>query len=100
MANKNSRRFIVLLLLLFPIVANAQKFGFQKVLKEAPNAPTVFCVPNSLQHTELLENEDIHVKFQTENWLFITTTPEWIASHKRDGSLDNFYFEFAPPALL
>lgn len=100
MANKNPGRILVLLLLLFPIVTNAQKLGFEKVLKEAPNAPTVFCVPNSLHHVQLLENEDIHVKFQTENWLFITTTPEWINAHKRDGSLDNFYFEFAPPALL
>ena len=100
MVNSKIGHLFVLLLLLLPSVTNAQKFGFDKVLREAPDAPTVFCVPNSLQHKELLYKEGIHVKFQTENWLFITTTPTWIDSHKKDGSLDNFYFEFAPPATL
>lgn len=100
MVNKFSGRVIVLLLLLFPIVTNAQKLGFQKVLKEAPNAPTVFCISNTLEHEKLLDREGIYVKFQTENWLFITTTPQWIVDHKRDGSLNNFYFEFAPPVAL
>ena len=100
MVNKFSGRIIVLLLLLFPIVTNAQKLGFQKVLKEAPNAPTVFCISNTLEHEKLLDREGIYVKFQTENWLFITTTPQWIVDHKRDGSLNNFYFEFAPPVAL
>ncbi len=100
MVNFNMGRLFVLLLLLLPSLTNAQKFGFDKVLKEAPDAPTVFCVPNSSQHEELLKNEGIHVKFQTENWLFITTTPSWIDTHKKDGSLENFYFEFAPPVAL
>ncbi|XOV68323.1 MAG: S8 family serine peptidase [Fluviicola sp.] len=100
MVNSKIGQFCVLLLLLFPTVTNAQKFGFDKVLKEAPDAPTVFCVPNSLQHEELLKNESIHVKFETDNWLFITTTPQWIYDHKQDGSLENFYFEFAPPTAL
>lgn len=100
MANMNPGRLIVLLLLLFPIVSNAQKFGFDKVLKEAPESPTVFCVPNSLEHLQLLEDENVQVKFQSENWLFITTTPQWIDEHKKEGSLKSFYFEFAPPALL
>ncbi|GAB5418712.1 MAG: hypothetical protein Crog4KO_04690 [Crocinitomicaceae bacterium] len=100
MVNKNIGRYIVLLLLLFPIVSNAQKLGFEKVLKEAPESPTVFCIPNSSEHFELLEKEGIHLKFQTDNWLFITTTPQWIDEHKRDGSLQNFYFEFAPPVAL
>lgn len=100
MANLKNGRLFVLLLLLLPTVSNAQKFGFDKVLKEAPDAPTVFCVPNSLQHEQLLEKESVHVKFETDNWLFITTTPQWIYDHKQDGTLDNFYFEFAPPSLL
>lgn len=100
MVNLKNGRLFVLLLLLLPTIANAQKFGFDKVLKEAPDAPTVFCVPNSLQHEQLLEKESVHVKFQTENWLFITTTPQWIYDHKQDGTLENFYFEFAPPAAL
>lgn len=100
MVNLISGRFIVLLLLLFPTVSIAQKFGFQKVLNEAPEAPTVFCVPNTEKHFRLLQDEDIHVKFETSNWLFITTTPMWIDQRQKEGALDNFYFEFAPPSLL
>jgi len=100
MANSFFRRTIVFLLLLLPTLTVAQKFGFQKVLNETPNAPTVFCVPNSDKHTQLLLDEGVHIKFQTDNWLFITTTPAWINAHEKDGSLDKFYFEFAPPSLL
>ena len=100
MANSNIGRLFVVILLLLPSISNAQKFGFDKVLREAPEAPTVFCVPNSEKHEQLLNQEAIHVKFQTKNWLFITTTPQWIHTHMEDGSLENFYFEFAPPAAL
>lgn len=100
MVNIKIGRLFVLLLLLLPTITNAQKFGFDKVLREAPEAPTVFCIPNTEKHEQLLEKEGIHVKFQSKNWLFITTTPNWIDTHKKEGSLDNFYFEFAPPAAL
>jgi subtilisin family serine protease len=100
MAKSIFRLLIVLLVLSVPHISNAQKFGFQKVLKDAPNEPTVFCIANSESNRALLKKEGLHVKFQTKNWLFITSTPQWIETKMQDGVLDNFYFEFAPPALL
>lgn len=100
MANTNFGRIFFLLLLILPVLSTAQDFGFRKVLAEHPEAPTVFCIPNTEDHFQLLEKENVLVKFSTENWIFITTTPTWIDAHKKDGSLKKFYFEIAPPSLL
>lgn len=100
MALTSTRHAIVLVLLLLPTCLFAQKFGFDSVLKNAPDEPTVFCIPNNDNNVNLTEKESIHIKFQSDNWLFITTTPRWISEHKADGSLDDFYFEYAPPTLL
>lgn len=89
-----------LLLVFISCSTFAQKFGFDTVLKEFPDQPTVFCVPNNEQNIDLLQNNDIHVKFSNDQWLFITTTPKWINEHTLNGELTDFYFEYAPPALL
>ncbi len=100
MAKNLKLRFFAVLLLLLPTTLFAQKFGFQKVLNEAPEQPTVFCIPNNDKNLALLNLEEIHIKFQTNNWLFITTTPLWINESKKSGALDDFYFEYAPPVAL
>lgn len=100
MATYTSRRIFALLLLFFPMTLVAQKFGFEQVLKNSPDEPTVFCVPNNENNVSLTIREDIGIKFTTENWLFITASPRWVSNHKKDGSLDDFYFEYAPPSLL
>lgn len=90
-------------LFLFVLISNlllAQKFGFNDVLKNKPNEPTVFCVPNNEFNLIALKNESIHVKFKSENWLFITSTPSWINQAMIDKRITDFYFEFAPPAIL
>jgi subtilisin family serine protease len=100
MASSLLRTFTVVLFALFAQQSIAQKFGFEQVLKESPETPTVFCVPNHSGNISLLNKEGITIKFSTSNWLFITATPQWISEHKNNGSLDNFYFEFAPPQAL
>lgn len=80
--------------------AIAQKFGFSQVLRDAPDRPTTFCVPANEQNIKLLANEGVVIKYAAENWMFITATPLWIDDHMRQGQLTDFYFEFAPPALL
>lgn len=79
---------------------SSQKLGFAEVLAENPDTPTTFCVPNNIQNTDLLHKENIAIKYAGGDWLFITTTPQWINEHKSNGSLTDFYFEFAPPALM
>ncbi len=100
MAIKNNFYLFAFLLLLMPSGLLAQKFGFESALSKAPDAPTVFCIPNHSENVALTEKEGIHIKFETSRWLFITTTPQWISDHTKDGSLDDFYFEYAPPAAL
>lgn len=82
------------------INASAQKLGFAAFLEKAPNEPTTFCVPNNAQNKALLDNEKITIKYGSGDWLFITATPQWINAHASDGSLTDYYFEFAPPALM
>lgn len=89
-------------ILFFSINANAQhhKFGFQSFLEKAPNEITTFCVPNDEATKNLLNKEHITIKYQTANWLFISTTASWIDAKTKSLELKNYYFEFAPPVAL
>ena len=98
------RRLLPLTLTLYIAIisffSHAQKLGFEEVLNDEPYTPTTFCVPNSLATIELLQKENIQVKYSAGNWLFITTTPQWINDKTRSEELSDFYFEFAPPAMM
>lgn len=61
---------------------------------------TSFCVSNSDQNLNTLIKEGQQIKYITPKWIYITSTPYFISNHINDGSLSDFYFEFAPPALL
>jgi len=76
------------------------KFGFQGILEKSPLELTTFCVPNNQETIDLLVKEKIEVKYGTENWLFISTTPQWIDQKTKSSELKNYYFEFAPPMAL
>lgn len=78
----------------------AQGVGFDKVLKSAPNRNTTFCIDNTVENKLLLDKEGVLIKFVSQNWLFITCTPQWISAKKESSELKSFHFEFAPPALL
>ena len=75
-------------------------FGFQEILKKSPHEITTFCVANNETTKLLLANEGIQVKYASKNWLFISTTPEWIDLKTSTRELKKFYFEFAPPIAL
>jgi subtilisin family serine protease len=89
-------------ILFFSANSSAQhhKFGFQSLLKKAPNEVTTFCVPNDEVTKVLLNKEKIQVKYKTANWLFISTTASWIDAKTKSLELKNYYFEFAPPVAL
>ncbi|MCH2230414.1 MAG: S8 family peptidase [Crocinitomicaceae bacterium] len=82
------------------ISASAQKFGFKEVLEKSPNRLTTFCVPNNDQNVSLIENHGLTIKYSTQEWCFISATPQWIDETSKSGDLTNYYFELAPPALL
>lgn len=82
------------------LFAQDHKFGFKELLIKSPNTITTFCVPNNEETKLLLEKEGITIKYGSENWLFISTTPNWIDSKTKSKELKNYYFEFAPPMAL
>lgn len=91
---------VISIVLFFPNLLLAQKFGFKEVLTKAPNTPTTFCVPNNTQNKNALQEDNQTIKYSTKDWLFITTTPAWIDHAMNDDRITNFYFETAPPVLL
>lgn len=92
--------FFVMVILTSGAEAQHHQFGFDRVLREQPDVMTTFCVPNDEQTHELLNREGITVKYSTQNWSFITTTPSWINTKFSSQELENYYFEFAPPMAL
>ena len=73
---------------------------FEEFLKENPTSLTSFTVPNSYSNKLFLEKVNVKIKYQTPNWLFIQTTTKWMDEQRSKGTIDKFYFEFAPPVSL
>src|SRR3989338_2133789 len=91
---------LLLLTVIFSTRGNAQKFGFSSDLRSAPDRITTFCVPGNDQNIQLLNTEGISIKYTTGNWIFISATPSWVHAKMDSGQLSDFFFEFAPPALM
>jgi subtilisin family serine protease len=100
MANKINSILLVVSFLFISNLNFSQKLGFKALLEKNPNGNTTFCVPYNIQNLELLERENVTIKYSSKNWIFITTTPEWINDKHDSKELTNYYFEFAPPSLM
>lgn len=101
MVNQLLRAILILLCVsFFTSDAISQKLGFDKVLRDSPSIPTTFCVPNTSENISGLQKENIAVKYSTTEWLFITTTPQWIQTAMETQIISDFYFELTPPTLL
>lgn len=92
--------FLLAFFVLIQHHATAQKLGFAEALRNSPDRVTTFCVPANEKNIDLLNKEGITVKYAAGDWLFISATPMWINDHKLSGELTDYFFEFAPPALL
>mgnify|MGYP001042496854 CR=1 FL=1 len=93
----------LLLIILYTFIGSAlfgQKLGFKDLLEKNPDGQTTFCVPSNNKNLELLEREGITIKYSSNNWIFITTSPKWIDEKHQNKELTNYYFEFAPPSLM
>ncbi len=100
MAKQFKTYFLLILLIAFTGNTYAQKFGFNELLKQSPDQLAPFCVPNTSANRAFLFDSGIQIKFITNDWIFITTTPRWINDQKNDKKLSDFYFEFTPPVAL
>lgn len=95
------QKFIFLFFLaFFPYILFSQKFGFNKALENSPQANIPFSLENTPENLRFLQEEGVKIKRITENWLFFTHTPGWINKQKKEGKINSFYFEYAPPELL
>ena len=97
------KKFILAFITLFAVISNAKaqlQFGFKEYLSSNPQKETAFCISKSEKHFELLRRDHILIKYESENFLFINATPNWIDTTIKSGALNDFYFEFAPPAVL
>lgn len=94
------RTYLTFILICLTGLSYGQKFGFSNLLEKSPDDITVFCVPNNVSNIALLQKEAITIKYSSQSWVFINASPKWIDEHIKDGSLDNFYFEYAPPHVL
>lgn len=91
---------LYLILLLSPCTLFSQKLGFNKLIKEAPGTIMPFSLENNTKNINFLRSEGIEIKKTTENWLYITQSPEWVFKQINEHNISDFYFEYAPPTLL
>nr|WP_299207707.1 S8/S53 family peptidase [uncultured Brumimicrobium sp.] len=83
-----------------PCTLFSQKLGFNKLIKEAPGTIMPFSLENNTKNINFLRSEGIEIKKTTENWLYITQSPEWVFKQINEHNISDFYFEYAPPTLL
>lgn len=82
-------------------IAQSENFRFKKFLTESPHQSTAFAIKNGegvLQR--LLSDRTCLVKQVTPQWIYVQTTPTWIANAQKNHVIESFYFEFAPPVAL
>ena len=95
------QKYIILFITLTIIsVTYAQKFGFSDTLRTNPQANLPFAIPNNQINQAYLIEKNIAIKRQTENWIFITATPNFIKEASDQERISDFYFEYFPPSLL
>ena len=73
---------------------------FKDYLLKSPYEITTFCVKKSDRLISFLQSQNIKIKYKTDNWLFITTTPSWINENQNKGIISQFYFDNSPPISL
>jgi len=73
---------------------------FEDYLQANPKQSTSFTIPNNLANKSFLESQQIKIKYETVNWIFIQAPANWMDEQRTKGTIDKFYFEFAPPVAL
>lgn len=97
------KRILLLLItsaLSFSALSQSQHPKFKECLKNSPDVITTFCVKDEPGVIDFLKEEGVTIKYRTDSWLFITTTPSWMAVNQENGSIKQFYYESQPPQLM
>ncbi len=97
------KRILLLILLLnVSIIAFSQNNHprFQEYLKSNPETVTSFCVKSEDNLINYLQESGIKIKYSTKEWLFISTTANWINQNIQNGKIKQLYFETSPAVEL
>jgi hypothetical protein len=103
MQNTHIQNLVTGLVSIFMALATfSQKeaLGFRTLLERTPQAAVAFCIPNNNLSIETLRQDGIPIKCTTKNWIYVTVSPQWIDDHIKNGELNSYYYEFAPPVAL
>jgi len=94
--------FLLLISVLFMKQGFSQQayLRFEDYLKSNPKQSTSFTIPNTAVNKTFLASQNVTVKYETPNWIFIQTAANWMDEQQKKGTIDKFYFEFAPPVSL
>ena len=77
-----------------------QKFGLEGISKSNSLRNIPFSIENTTKNINLLNSNDIKIKRITENWIFFSTSPEWIQKQLDSKILSDIYIEFSAPVAL
>jgi subtilisin family serine protease len=89
--------------LLFVLLTNilfGQKFGFEGISQTQSFGNIPFTVENSTKNINLLKENKIKIKQITENWIYFSSSSEWVRKQLEEKRLDNLYMEFSLPVAL
>ena len=73
---------------------------FQEFLKSNPETVTSFCVKREDNLINYLQESGVKIKYSTKEWLFISTTANWINLNIQNGKITQLYFEASPAVEL
>lgn len=89
-----------LLFILFTHFLFSQSYGLERI-SEARNFKNIpFTLENTTQNIKLLKENGIEIKRITENWIYFSTSPDWLREKIANGALSDIYIEFSPPVAL
>lgn len=76
------------------------KFRFNTTKSDFSGQNIPFAVKNSTENNRILAEHNISIKYKSKDWIHFSATPEWLEEQYLSGGISDFYFEYAPPALL
>lgn len=96
-------KFVLLLLSCFAYShlfcqVQGESISYRHYKSEQGTVPTQFAVKGSKRH--LMANENIHYKYQTNDWHFIMCTPNALGDLMESGAVSQIYFNPAQPHLM
>ena len=89
--------------LLFVLLANilfSQRFGIEGISEDQNLKILPFTLENTSDNINLLKSNEIEIKRITENWIYFSTSPNWLREKISNGELSDIYIEFSSPVAL